>query len=59
MDVNEHPELHAWDLAANDLGLLWIAQGSTGAGLTLPSGRVIPDEATWQRLLREAREMNR
>ena len=50
--------LHARDLTANDLALLWAARGSKGAGMTMPSGRVVPDEATWQRLLREAAELN-
>jgi hypothetical protein len=56
MDENE---LHAWNLTANDLALLWIAQGSKGAGITMPSGIKIQQPATWERLLREAAEMNR
>jgi hypothetical protein len=51
-------ELHAWNLSANDLRFLRMAQGSSGANVTLPSGITITDNAAWQRLLREAAGMN-
>jgi hypothetical protein len=57
MTTTHEDDLHAWNLTADDLQLLWIAQGSTGAGVTLPSGITVRNAATWERLLREAAEI--
>lgn len=46
------------DLSQSDLQLLWRSAGAQGAGLKLPSGVVIPDQETFERLQSEVTEAN-